>query len=175
MDEKTLKYMPTMLTGIELDEALKVEPDYDISIRNTPEANRLIALQDLYSIYIPTDMSREIYSKLYLSLLRSMNKKQSLMMRFRLHLRSGCRKTNAKIVFHFFVRMFFEHFRKHVGKRKTFHLTDSGGFFQLSEKSSGTACRILLYRWRIPGRTASCIPKVGKQLRRHARRLTHLA
>lgn len=78
MDEKTLKYMPTMLTGIELDEALKVESDYDISIRNTPEANRLIALQDQYSIYIPTDMSREIYSKLYLSLLRSMNKKQSL-------------------------------------------------------------------------------------------------
>ena len=63
MDEQTLKYMPAMLTGTELDEALKVEPDYDISIRNAPEANRLIALQDLYSIYIPTDMSREIYSK----------------------------------------------------------------------------------------------------------------
>ncbi len=78
MDEQTLKYMPAMLTGFELDEALKVEPDYDISIRNASEANRLIALQDLYSIYIPTDMSREIYSKLYLSLLRSMNKKQSL-------------------------------------------------------------------------------------------------
>ena len=78
MDEQTLTYMPTMLTGIELDEVLKIEPDYDISIRNAPEAHRLIALQDLYNVYIPTDMSREIYSKLYLSLLRSMNKKQSL-------------------------------------------------------------------------------------------------
>ena len=50
MDEQALKYMPAMLTGFELDEALKVEPDYDISIRNASEANRLIALQDLYSI-----------------------------------------------------------------------------------------------------------------------------
>ena len=47
-------------------------------IKKATEAERLIALQDLYSVYIPTDMSREIYSKLYLALLRSMSKKQSL-------------------------------------------------------------------------------------------------
>ena len=52
MDEQTLTYMPTMLTGIELDEVLKIEPDYDISIRNATEAHRLIALQDLYNVYI---------------------------------------------------------------------------------------------------------------------------
>ena len=78
MDEVIKTYMPRMLTGYELDEALRVEPEYDKAIIKATEAERLIALQDLYSVYIPTDMSREIYSKLYLALLRSMSKKQSL-------------------------------------------------------------------------------------------------
>ena len=67
-----------MLTGSKLDKALRIKPEYSESIRKATEAERLIALQDLYSVYIPTDMSREIYSKLYLALLRSMSKKQSL-------------------------------------------------------------------------------------------------
>ena len=62
----------------ELDEALRIKPEYDKTIIMAMEGERLIALQDLYSVYIPTDMSREIYSKLYLALLRSMSKKQSL-------------------------------------------------------------------------------------------------
>ena len=78
MDEVIKTFMPRMLTGYELDEALRVEPEYDKAIIKATEAERLIALQDLYSVYIPTDMSREIYSKLYLALLRSMSKKQSL-------------------------------------------------------------------------------------------------
>ena len=71
--------MPQMLTGSQLDEALRIMPEYSASIRKASEADRLVALQDIYSVYIPTDMSREIYSKLYLALLRSMHKKQSLM------------------------------------------------------------------------------------------------
>lgn len=78
MDEILRSYMPPMLTGSKLDEALRIKPQYSESIRKATEAERLIALQDLYSVYIPTDMSREIYSKLYLALLRSMSKKQSL-------------------------------------------------------------------------------------------------
>ena len=78
MDEILRSYMPPMLTGSKLDKALRIKPEYSELIRKATEAERLIALQDLYSVYIPTDMSREIYSKLYLTLLRSMSKKQSL-------------------------------------------------------------------------------------------------
>ena len=38
-----------------------------------------MALSDLYQIYIPSQMSLEIYSKLYLALLRSMQKKGTQM------------------------------------------------------------------------------------------------
>jgi len=78
MSEKLRDFMPQMLTGSLLDEALRIMPEYSASIRKASEADRLIALQDIYSVYIPTDMSREVYSKLYLALLRSMHKKQSL-------------------------------------------------------------------------------------------------
>ena len=36
---------------------------------------RLMALSDLYRIYVPSQMSLEIYSKMYLALLRSLQKK----------------------------------------------------------------------------------------------------
>lgn len=78
MDELLRGYMPKMLTGIDLDKALRIEPEYDPSIVRATEAERLIALQDLYGVYIPTKMSREVYSKLYLALLRSMGKKRTL-------------------------------------------------------------------------------------------------
>ena len=60
MDEILRSYMPLMLTGSKLDEALRIKPEYSELIRKATEAERLIALQDLYSVYIPTDMSREI-------------------------------------------------------------------------------------------------------------------
>lgn len=75
--DKMINYMPQMLTGDALDEALRIAPDYNPKVRKASEAERLIGLQDIYSVYIPTEMSREIYSKLYLSLLRSMSKKMS--------------------------------------------------------------------------------------------------
>lgn len=69
--------LPPMLAGTELLSALEVLPDYDESIRDLDAATRLMALSDLYKLYLPSQMSVEIYSKLYLALLRSLQKKQT--------------------------------------------------------------------------------------------------
>ena len=74
-----LKTMPQMIMGHELDDHLCVLPVYDEIVREKSIPERLIALQDIYQIFIPNKMSREIYSKLYLSLLRSLQKKQSIL------------------------------------------------------------------------------------------------
>ncbi len=66
-----------MLSGDELTDALSVLPHYDKNICTRSVAERLIALSDLYDIYIPSPMSTEIYSKLYLALIRSLQKKQT--------------------------------------------------------------------------------------------------
>ena len=67
-----------MLTGEQLIEALRILPKYDDTIRDRDKSTRLVALSDLYNIYLPSVMSEEIYSKLYLSLLRSLNKKDTV-------------------------------------------------------------------------------------------------
>ena len=67
-----------MITGSELDDRLCILPEYDENIKYKSIPERLIALQDIYHVFIPNQMSREIYSKLYLSLLRSLQKKQSI-------------------------------------------------------------------------------------------------
>ncbi len=64
-----------MKAGEELISALTVLPEYNESICEENEAIRLMALSDLYKIYLPSQMSVEIYSKLYLALLRSLQKK----------------------------------------------------------------------------------------------------
>lgn len=69
--------LPPMLSGDELKKALETLPPYSESIRNEDAATRLMALSDLYQIYIPSTMSVEIYSKLYLALLRSLQKKST--------------------------------------------------------------------------------------------------
>ena len=71
------KYMPPLLTNKELSEALSVLPPYDPCIRNASSAERLIELSRLYEVYVPSPMSAEIYCKLYLALLRSLQKKQT--------------------------------------------------------------------------------------------------
>lgn len=70
-----VKAMPEMLSGSDLIEALMVLPDYDVSVLSENAAIRLMALADVYRVYIPSQMSLEIYSKLYLALLRSLQKK----------------------------------------------------------------------------------------------------
>ena len=70
-----IKQMPEMLSGQELYEKLADIPVYNEEIRGRSQTERLIELSTLYEIYLPSEMSIEIYSKLYLALLRSLQKK----------------------------------------------------------------------------------------------------
>lgn len=71
------RYMPTMLMDEELTKGLSVLPPYDPSIRDSSTSERLIELARLYDVYLPSPMTEEIYCKLYLALLRSLQKKQT--------------------------------------------------------------------------------------------------
>lgn len=73
-----IELLPPMLSGDKLNEALGVFPSYDETIRYKTATERLIALQDIYNLYVPSSMGREIYTKLYLSLIRSLQKKQTI-------------------------------------------------------------------------------------------------
>lgn len=78
MDNLSLvKKLPPMLSGRELEQALTILPEYDPDIVNQSDAVRLVALSDIYKVFVPTQMAREIYTRMYLSLLRSMQKKES--------------------------------------------------------------------------------------------------
>lgn len=70
-----VRILPPMKTGGELMNALQVLPEYDRSICEADVSVRLTALSDLYRVYVPSQMSVEIYSKMYLALLRSLQKK----------------------------------------------------------------------------------------------------
>ncbi len=70
-----LALLPEMKSGKELASEMAILPDCNVNIRNENQAVRLMALSDLYNVYIPSSMSMEIYSKLYLALLRSLQKK----------------------------------------------------------------------------------------------------
>ena len=72
---KIINSMPEMLSGSELISALAVLPEYDVNISSENTTTRLMALSELYKIYVPSKMSLEVYSKLYLALLRSLQKK----------------------------------------------------------------------------------------------------
>lgn len=69
--------MPEMKQGQELISSLSVLPEYNGKIRDESQAIRLIALSAIHRIYIPSEMSIEIYSKMYLALLKSLQKKES--------------------------------------------------------------------------------------------------
>lgn len=68
--------LPPMLSGAELKEKLGIRPFYDNSIRLKSKPERLMALNEIYNIYLPSVMSEEIYSKIYLAMLRSLQKKE---------------------------------------------------------------------------------------------------
>lgn len=70
-----VKRLPPMLFGEELEDALKVMPPYDESIRSESATTRLMELSNLYRVYFPTELSREVYSSIYLSIVRSLEKK----------------------------------------------------------------------------------------------------
>lgn len=73
--ENFIKELPEMKSGEALVKALSVFPDYEDSVRYESQTVRLMRLSDLYRLYIPSSMSTEIYAKLYLALLRSLQKK----------------------------------------------------------------------------------------------------
>lgn len=66
-----------MLTGEELFDKMKVLPEYDECIRQESQATRLMALDQIHSFYLPSAMSTEIYTKMYLAMVRAMKKKES--------------------------------------------------------------------------------------------------
>ena len=70
-----IRILPPMKSGEALRSALEVLPEYDEAICNADTPVRLMALSDLYRVYVPSQMSLEIYSKLYLALMRSLQKK----------------------------------------------------------------------------------------------------
>ena len=73
---KVIKKLPDMLSGDELQKAMSIIPKYDKQIQEYGNmTERLLKLSDIYNIYIPSQMSAEIYSKLYLGIIRSMQKK----------------------------------------------------------------------------------------------------
>lgn len=77
MKDEILAALPRMKSGKELIAELSVFPEYDLNICCEEKAVRMAALSDLYQLYIPSQMSLEIYSKLYLALLRSLQKKET--------------------------------------------------------------------------------------------------
>lgn len=70
--------MPEMKTGEELLDCLRKHPDYAPDIQEKSSMERLIALSDIYNVYIPSQMSVEIYHKLYMGLLRALQKKETI-------------------------------------------------------------------------------------------------
>ena len=76
MKNNIINQLPSMKMGEELKEALAVLPEYDESIKSASITERLLALSNIYDIYIPSNMSVEIYSKIYLSMLRSLQNKE---------------------------------------------------------------------------------------------------
>lgn len=76
MNELTSQ-LPPMMFGGELETALTELPVYDGAVTGGEVCTRLTALEDIYKLYIPSQMTVEIYSKLYLSMLRSLEKKET--------------------------------------------------------------------------------------------------
>ena len=64
-------------SGPELLEQLKVLPPYRNDLTTIPE--RLMALLDVYKIFIPNQTTIDIYNRLYLSLINSLDKKNTLL------------------------------------------------------------------------------------------------
>lgn len=69
--------IPPMLMGRELEQKLMHLPPYTPEIYNADAGARLMALNRLSEIYIPSQMTMEIYSKIYLSMIHSLGKKQT--------------------------------------------------------------------------------------------------
>ena len=58
MNGKLLSQLPDFLCENELVERLKILPNYNINIANETMPTRLLALSELYDIYIPSQLSK---------------------------------------------------------------------------------------------------------------------
>ncbi|MCM1223336.1 MAG: TniB family NTP-binding protein [Lachnospiraceae bacterium] len=76
--ENLVVQMPKMLMGKELEEAMMSLPPYNPQICNADAATRIMELGEIAYLYIPSSMSYEIYSKIYLAMLHSLKKKQTV-------------------------------------------------------------------------------------------------
>ena len=72
-----MEKLEPMITGEALRERMTVHPIYEKEIKSGSQAVRLMHLSDISSFYLPSDMSVEIYTKLYLAMMKSMQKKES--------------------------------------------------------------------------------------------------
>ena len=70
-ENKIIELLPQVLSGDRLIEELGYLPAYNETIIEQSQASRLLALSDIYRVYVPSEMSIEIYNKLYLALLLS--------------------------------------------------------------------------------------------------------
>ena len=76
--QELLSALPKMKSGKELASDMAILPKYDSNIRYENQAVRLMGLSNIYNVFIPSAMSMEVYSKLYLALLRSLQKKGTI-------------------------------------------------------------------------------------------------
>lgn len=74
---KLIEYLPKMLIGEELEQAMTFLPKYSIDICCLSASDRLLALESLSEIYVPSMMTYEIYSKIYLAMAHSLDKKNT--------------------------------------------------------------------------------------------------
>lgn len=76
MDKRLTEQLPEMLANQSLIKELQVFPEYDTSIREANAAERILQLEQIYNVYVPSEMTVEIYHKLYLALMRSLQAKE---------------------------------------------------------------------------------------------------
>ena len=75
--QELIMHIPEMKQGEELISALSVLPEYHDNVRNENQAVRMMELSAIQRIYVPSEMSIEIYLKMYLALVRSLQKKST--------------------------------------------------------------------------------------------------
>lgn len=72
-----MEKLEPMLVGKQLKDKMTIFPDYGENIRKESASVRLLELNKINSFYLPSDMSVEIYTKLYLAMVKSLQKKES--------------------------------------------------------------------------------------------------
>lgn len=67
-----------LYVGKEFSDRVTVLPEYSPALQTLPVTERLMLLDDIYSIYIPSSMSEEIYCRMGMALQRSIRKKHGI-------------------------------------------------------------------------------------------------